>query len=267
MSSSTRLVESSPRECVQVRGAGTMADLIAAEDLLNRTWSRSVGTEVSLGWLRALESSGNYVRVATVGTEFVGTCVGFFTEPGRRQLYSHLAAVAPDHRGRGIGAALKRHQREWARDRGVTSIAWTFDPLARRNVVFNLVTLGARPVDWYVDHYGPSTDPMNAGLPTDRVLVRWPVVPDAAVGDQGWADLPTLVAGAADGGPLIGEPTAPLVRVATPADVARLRHEHPHLALAWRSIFDQIVGPAVREGRVVGATRGGDYVLRVGARA
>jgi len=33
-------------------------------------------------------------------------------------------------------------------------IAWTYDPLIRRNAYFNLVKLGARPVEYLRNFYG-----------------------------------------------------------------------------------------------------------------
>src|SRR5699024_8773798 len=88
--------------------------------------------------LRALTKAGNYVTGAYDGAELIGACVGFFGEPAGAALHSHIAGVTGAARGRHVGFALKLHQRAWALRRGVREIAWTFDPLIRRNAYFNL---------------------------------------------------------------------------------------------------------------------------------
>ena len=74
---------------------------------------------------------------------------------------------------RGIGRALKAHQREWAFAREVGTITWTFDPLIARNAHFNLAVLGARVTDYLVDHYGDMGDAINSGDESDRLHVAW----------------------------------------------------------------------------------------------
>lgn len=58
-------------------------------------------------------------------------------------LHSHVSGVSADARGRGVGRALKRHQRVWALTPGVGTVTWTFDPLLHRNARFDLAVLGA----------------------------------------------------------------------------------------------------------------------------
>ncbi|MGA8042756.1 MAG: GNAT family N-acetyltransferase, partial [Terracidiphilus sp.] len=64
--------------------------------------------------------------------------VGFaFSLPGIKNdghepqpyLHSHMLAVRPSHRNRGIGAQLKLEQRREALSRGIRRMEWTFDPL------------------------------------------------------------------------------------------------------------------------------------------
>ena len=98
---------------------------------------------MTLELLRAFTKAGNYVGGAFDGGRLVGACVGFFHAPAEDALHSHIAGVAPGLTGRNVGFALKLHQRAWALLRGVSEIAWTFDPLVSRNAYFNLVKLGA----------------------------------------------------------------------------------------------------------------------------
>ena len=112
----------------------------------------------SLPVLRAFSKVGNYVGGAFDGGHLVGACVGFFAAPSEDSLHSHIAGVAPSSLGRSVGFALKVHQRSWAMLRGVSEIAWTFDPLVGRNAHFNLAKLAARPVEYLPNFYGTMLD-------------------------------------------------------------------------------------------------------------
>ena len=52
-------------------------------------------------------------------------------------------------------------------------IAWAFDPLQTGNAHFNLSRLGARAHSYIENMYGTRTDALNAGVPTDRLIVLW----------------------------------------------------------------------------------------------
>ncbi len=54
-----------------------------------------------------------------------------------------------------------------------TFIAWAFDPLQAGNARFNLVKLGATCGRYLDDMYGPRTDTLNLGVPTDRLIAEW----------------------------------------------------------------------------------------------
>ena len=118
--------------------------------------------------------------------ELLGACIGFFGPPAHAELHSHIAGVGPAGLGRAVGFALKLHQRAWCLRRDVRAIAWTYDPLIRRNGYFNLAKLGARPVEYLRNFYGTMDDAINGGTETDRLLVHWDLrsdlVADAACG-------------------------------------------------------------------------------------
>ncbi len=80
----------------------------------------------------------------------------------------------------GAGRAMKLHQRDWAAERDIPWITWTFDPLVRRNAWFNIEVLGAQVSEYLVNFYGPMTDSINAHDESDRLVVAWPTDPDAA---------------------------------------------------------------------------------------
>ena len=129
---------------------------------------------LSAGWwkctVRKRDSAWEVARCELVGISF-----GFlgFGEERRSQtevrhrsasihLHSHITGVAPGHRGRSVGFALKQFQRSWALAHDVPTIEWTADPLVRGNVYFNLVKLGASIVAYHDDFYGPLRDRLNA---------------------------------------------------------------------------------------------------------
>ena len=130
---------------VSVREVTDLAELADVVALYATIWGRSENPPVTLELLRAFTKAGNYVGGAFEGDRLVGACVGFFHAPAEDALHSHIAGVAPGLNGRHVGFALKLHQRAWAMLRGVSEIAWTFDPLVSRNAYFNVVKLAASP--------------------------------------------------------------------------------------------------------------------------
>ena len=88
-------------------------------------------------------------------------------------LHSHMLAVRPSHRNRGIGAQLKWEQRREALARGIRRMEWTFDPLEIKNSFLNIHRLGAFACEYRVDFYGVSSSRLQGGLPTDRLLAVW----------------------------------------------------------------------------------------------
>jgi len=88
-------------------------------------------------------------------------------------LHSHMLAVRPSHRTRGLGAQLKWEQRHEALSRGIKHMEWTFDPLVIPNAFLNIHRLGALCRSYLVDFYGVSSSRLQGGLPTDRLLAEW----------------------------------------------------------------------------------------------
>jgi predicted GNAT superfamily acetyltransferase len=91
---------------------------------------------------------------------------------GRPYLHSHMLAVLPEYRNAGLGRRLKLAQRDDALARGIELMEWTFDPLEIKNAHLNLARLGAIARRYRRDFYGPSTSPLQGGLPTDRLVAE-----------------------------------------------------------------------------------------------
>lgn len=92
---------------------------------------------------------------------------------GKPYLHSHMLAVLPEYRNAGLGRRLKLAQREDALARGFDRMEWTFDPLEIKNAHLNIARLGAISRRYIHDFYGPSTSPLQGGLPTDRLVAEW----------------------------------------------------------------------------------------------
>jgi predicted GNAT superfamily acetyltransferase len=84
-----------------------------------------------------------------------------------------MLAVLPEYRNAGLGRRLKLAQRDDALARGFDLMEWTFDPLEIKNAHLNIARLGAIARRYKADFYGPSSSPLQGGLPTDRLYAEW----------------------------------------------------------------------------------------------
>ena len=221
---------------VVVRELTSLDELEAMIELFDEIWEPDTGnSSLRLDLARAMSKAGNYASGAydSVTGEMLGACTGFFGPPAHAELHSHIAGVREAGLGRSVGFALKVHQRAWCLRQGVRVIAWTYDPLIRRNAYFNLVKLGALPAEYLRNFYGAMDDAINAGTETDRLLVRWDLLSGLAADASAGRPAPGSFAaersrGAAvvlfadpDGRPVPGGPAADgagTVLVGVPAD-------------------------------------------------
>ena len=244
---------------VVIRELHRMEQLKAAQRLFEEVWRPAEGQPppVTGELLRALAHAGSYVAGAYAGTRMVGASAGFFTAPPDPALHSHITGVAPQGQHRGIGFALKVHQRAWALARGVPVVVWTFDPLVARNAWFNLAKLGATPTAYLEDFYGPMTDAINAGMASDRLLLTWKLDdPAVAAACAGRPRPPSPAPGAAEPAltagpglePVAHDTGAPLVTVEVPPDVEALG---PGPRRAWREAVRQALGGRLAAGAAV----------------
>ncbi|OJW12261.1 MAG: hypothetical protein BGO49_16350 [Planctomycetales bacterium 71-10] len=254
---------------VVLRRAETPADYRACQDAQRKAWGISedgyvipaatmVGANLHGGLvLGAFEPDG-----AAVAMSF-----GFLGRvEGRTCLYSQLTGVVPGRQSLGLGREMKLLQRDFARAEGLETIAWAFDPLQSGNARFNLAKLGARVRRYVDDMYGPRTDALNAGVPTDRVIAEWDVaVEPEPVADPG--DAPSLIA-TRDGLPTaVAAPATDRLWLPIPRDVAALRKSRPEAAEAWRKAVRQAMASAFAAGyEAAGFLRDADprcgYILR-----
>jgi predicted GNAT superfamily acetyltransferase len=186
------------------------------------------------------------------GAKMVGFVFGFLgmeSEDKPRQLKhcSHMLAVLPAYRARGLALELKKAQREYLLAQGLELATWTYDPLQAVNAALNLARLGGLVRRYLRDAYGEMSDALNAGVASDRFEVEWwldsPRVraqlarPDAGSAraegqliyrvEFGAHDLPRIAAES--------ECAAKVCRVEIPADFNLIKARDLSLARAWRT--------------------------------
>ena len=257
---------------IRLRPLDTLAGVLAAEELFSRVWRTTGAPPLTAEVMRAVEHAGGYVVGAYDGSRLVGASCAFLGlgPDGDLRLHSHISGVLAEAQGRQVGWALKQHQRDWALERGIDVVTWTFDPLVRRNAWFNLGRLGACGVEYLVDFYGVMDDGLNAGEPTDRLFCHWQLSAPAVVAAS--AGRPLVVpAGAAPvllddrGGRPYAAPSTGRegrVRLRLPVDVERLRTEQPLLARSWRHALRDVLAPLLAAGRrTEGMTADGELVV------
>ncbi|GAA4941623.1 putative GNAT superfamily acetyltransferase [Nonomuraea thailandensis] len=250
--------EAAARAGVVIRELREIGEFEQVYRLFDEIWHpEPANVPVTVELMAGFAHTGNYVAGAFAGDALVGASVGFLASG--EALHSHVTGAVI---GRGVGYALKLHQRAWCRERGLARITWTFDPLVRRNAHFNLVKLGARPEAYLTEFYGAMADAINEGDASDRLLAVWRVTggqEEKACPEEAY----TLVREADDGRPVIGDPGGRRVLlVGTPRDVEGLRRQDAGKAMAWRMAVRDALGGAMAAGaRVAGFTERGEYVV------
>jgi predicted GNAT superfamily acetyltransferase len=264
-----------PLRVVELTHAAQHHDLAA---LFVRTWRADSAADVlPASTMTAIALSGGYVAGAYEDSRLVGGGVGFL---GRREslpsahvdhLHSDLVGVDPDAQSKGVGYAVKQHQRQWCAQRGIPEVRWTFDPLVARNAYFNLHRLGARAVAYLPDFYGTLSDGVNAGDRTDRLYVHWSTM-DAPLTDAPPVRRPVVALDRVDGEPVVGEGFdgrtenfrgGEAVLVAVPTDIEAVRRDDPELARRWRRAVGEVLPAALEAGyRIEDMSKDGFYTLR-----
>ena len=252
---------------LDIRELVEVDDLRSALELFERIWGteRMFAVEV----LRALATHGSAVLGAFGPDGMVGAQVAFLGREGDvLLLHSHVTGVEPSLQHRGIGAALKWAQRDWALARGIELVTWTFDPMVSRNAYFNLRKLGASAGRFLRDFYGRMGDDINLDERSDRLEITWrlhdPRVERAAAGIPVERDvagaLPLLDAD--EGRPRRRPAEGEVLLVRVPSDYLGMRERDPDLARAWRDAAAESLEEAFASGYVaVDFLREGAYVL------
>jgi predicted GNAT superfamily acetyltransferase len=246
-----------------IRPLESSADFSVCEEIQRQTWGPGDAEVVPLNMLLAVARNGGVALGAFAGDEMIGFVFGFLgtghrfgpEAPAAVRLkhHSHMLAILPEWRDKGVGYALKLAQREAARAQGLRLMTWTYDPLESRNALLNIAKLDAVCNTYVRDYYGVMRDELNAGLPSDRFQVDWYIaskrVATRLSGRRGRLEREHYAsAGAALLNPAtldtgsallrpsedVGELTTDLALVEIPSDFQSLKRADPSLALAWR---------------------------------
>jgi chorismate synthase len=250
---------------VTIEEARDQSQFVDIERLQMDVWGMPARDVAPANLLQIIASSGGILLAAYDGAKPVGFVLSLLARrDGRLYQASHMLATDPAYQGRGIGAALKRHQREAALAQGLDLMTWTFDPLIARNAHLNLHKLGAISRTYYENYYGPMDDRFNGGLPTDRLLVEWRLNDPMPPLPLSVPTPPTPILIAEEGNPVLrleqATAGAPL-SVWVPGDITAIKERDPAAALDWRVALRHALSWAFAHGYVVRDFSAGAYIL------
>ena len=190
-------------------------------------------------------SAGAFAEDGSMAALIYGL-TGFYQS--RPSHWSHIMAVAEEYKNLGLGIEMKRYQRECLLAAGVDHMRWTYDPLESRNAHLNLNRLGALPVEYVHDIYGPGdSSGLHAGIGTDRFIVYWDltgertrdILADGGLRvDREWWSLVPVINIDGSGHPLRAHfelPAEAAVRVAVPDNIQAAKQGGPDAGMHWRS--------------------------------
>ncbi len=249
---------------IKIRPIEADEELAQLEPLQREAWGMPDNELIPERLLHALHFNGALLLGAFDGHRLVGFILGVIgttrgVEEGvdqaaatRLQLYSAIMGVLPAYQGRQIGHRLKLAQREFALQRGIRLVTWTYDPLESRNGWLNIGKLGAI-CSRYLPNFHGEMGGINKGLASDRFYVEWWLtsnrVAGRAVSRRGPLTFDSLIGG---GAVLVNEatfdqqglPVPPATfaggggkpaLVEIPANFQALKRENLPLALQWRA--------------------------------
>jgi predicted GNAT superfamily acetyltransferase len=163
-----------PKTEVQIRTLTELSEFDLCVEIETAVWGYDPADIIPRRMFLLAQRIGGQVLGAYVGDVMAGFAMAL---PGYRNghpyLHSHMVGVLPEYRNLGLGRTLKLAQREDALKRGFQLMEWTFDPLEIKNAHLNIARLGAIVRRYKRNFYGPSSSPLQGGLPTDRVYAEW----------------------------------------------------------------------------------------------
>jgi len=218
-----------------------------ARKIFDKTWDLKFGTEITSNLLIAMIHSGSYLSGAFIDNKIVGASFAFLANNGGLHLHSHMTAVLPEYRDKGVGYALKIDQWNWAKKNNYSCLSWTFDPLVRRNAKFNIAKLGVEISAYFPNFYGDMPDALNAGDESDRLMVSWRT-------DVGAPRARELITNLLPGDVLIE----------IPEDIVAIRSKNQSESMIWRrQVRGQFLDAFAKNGKVIGFSANNEYVVRI----
>jgi predicted GNAT superfamily acetyltransferase len=250
------------RAAVTVRDVRGADELHACQELQRKAWGITEdGYVVPVATMAAAQRVGGLILGAfDVDARLIGFAFAFLGKlDDQLILWSQLTGVHPAQQSTGVGRMLKLEQRRRAREMGLDTIAWAFDPLQATNAAFNMGVLGATSRIYELDMYGARTDALNVGLATDRLLVEWSTHGQPGGRTSGWVDGVEVIQ--APQGEVTSVQSVPSdarhLHIEIPPNVSRLKSSgRPTAGREWQAALRQAFQSAFANGFVVvGFTR------------
>jgi predicted GNAT superfamily acetyltransferase len=218
-----------------------------AREIFDKTWAMNSGTEITPNLLQAMVHSGAYLSGAFIDGKCVGAAFAFPATTGGLHLHSHMTAVLPEARDKGVGYALKIDQWSWAKKNNYFHLSWTFDPLVRRNAKLNIIKLGVDISAYFPNFYGDMPDALNAGDESDRLMVSWRTDIDAPKAKE-----------------LITNPNPDSILIEIPEDIVAIRSMNQNESMKWRrQVREQFMAAFEKNGKVIGFSTNSEYVVQI----
>ena len=235
------------KNVIQIQSLKSMHELNSARSIFDSTWLLGLGTEITPNLLQAMVHSGSYLSGAFIDSKIVGAAFAFPATNDGLHLHSHMTAVLPEFRDKGVGYALKIDQWNWAKEMNYSHLSWTFDPLVRRNARLNIAKLGADISAYHPNFYGDMPDALNAGDESDRLMVSWRTDIDAPKVRE-----------------LITKPETADILIEIPEDIVSIRSKNQSESMKWRrQVREQFLAAFEKNGKVVGFSANNEYVVRI----
>ena len=230
-----------------MRELDNLQDQDFGRKIFDITWSMDAGTEITPNLLQAMVHSGAYLSGAFIENKIVGAAFAFPATNDGLHLHSHMTAVLPEFRDKGVGYALKIDQWDWAKKHKYSHLSWTFDPLVRRNAKLNIAKLGVDISAYFPNFYGDMPDALNAGDESDRLMVSWRTDVDAPKARE-----------------LITKPETGDILIEIPEDIVAIRSKNQSESMKWRrQVREEFLSAFDKNGKVVGFSANNEYVVRI----
>ena len=228
-----------PKGVITLRELQGMSEMLEAESIQRRVWGADVCPHPKEVLIPVQYEGGLLAGAFTASGEMVGLVFAFPTRDPAIQ-HSQLLATLENWRSQGIASRLKWFQRDWCLDRSIRLVRWTVDPLRAVNAALNILHLGAVCSTYFPDYYG-AMQGIDAGAPTDRLLVEWHLL-DERVAERARGRLQDCGFEAPYANQVEGERPwdarhdldSPRLLVRLPENFISLSKTNPALALEWR---------------------------------
>jgi predicted GNAT superfamily acetyltransferase len=159
---------------VSYRDLTTLDEFAGVVELERRIWGPGYDEVVPVPILAITVMRGGVLIGAFADDRMVGFVYSLpAIKGGKPTQWSHMLGVVDEYRSAGVGAELKRLQRQRTLAMGLALIEWTYDPMQALNAHLNFTKLGIVVEEYEVNVYGVSHSPLHGGNPTDRFVAEW----------------------------------------------------------------------------------------------